>query len=146
MNVARRATLALISVTAVALMATGCSKGTAAAGPTPTPSASARPSSPARVKILAPADGAVIHSSTVTIRVKLTGAKIVPATTTHLVPTEGHLHVYLDNQIAGMNFQLTDQIGNLTPGMHVLRVEFVASDHLPWDPRVFSQVAFEVQS
>jgi hypothetical protein len=131
------------SLAAIALIASACSKG-AAAGPSPTPSA--RPSSPAQVTILSPTNGQVIHGSTVKISVKLVGAKIVPATTTHIVPTEGHLHVYLDNQIAGMNFKLTDEIGNVTPGMHVLRVEFVASDHLPWDPRIFSQVTFEVRS
>jgi len=140
----RKANLGVVAMAIVALVASACSKGNASAGSTP--STSARPSSPAQVTILAPANGQVVHGSTVTIRVKLVGAKIVPATTTHIVPTEGHLHVYLDNQIAGMNFKLTDQVGNLTPGMHVLRVEFVASDHLPWDPRIFSQVTFEVKA
>ena len=144
MIVFRKANLGVVAMAIVALVASACSKGNASAGSTP--STSARPSSPAQVTILAPANGQVVHGSTVTIRVKLVGAKIVPATTTHIVPTEGHLHVYLDNQIAGMNFKLTDQVGNLTPGMHVLRVEFVASDHLPWDPRIFSQVTFEVKA
>jgi len=140
----RKANLAVVAVAIVALAASACSKAYVPIGRSP--STSARPSSPAQVTILAPANGQVVHGSTVTIRVKLVGAKIVPATTTHIVPTEGHLHVYLDNQIAGMNFKLTDQVGNLTPGMHVLRVEFVASDHLPWDPRIFSQVTFEVRA
>lgn len=143
MNRRRNVPLAVASLAAIALIASACSKG-AAAGSSPTPSA--RPSSPAQVTILSPTNGQVIHGATVKISVKLVGAKIVPATTTHIVPTEGHLHVYLDNQIAGMNFKLTDEIGNVTPGMHVLRVEFVASDHLPWDPRIFSQVTFEVRS
>ena len=136
--------LAVASLAAIALIASACSKGSAAVGPSLTPSA--RRTSPVQVTILSPTNGQVIHGSTVKISVKLVGAKIVPATTTHIVPTEGHLHVYLDNQIAGMNFKLTDEIGNVTPGMHVLRVEFVASDHLPWDPRIFSQVTFEVKS
>jgi hypothetical protein len=75
----------------------------------------------------------------------LSGAKIVAATTTNISPDKGHLHVYLDNQIVSMNFGLTDDIGNVKSGMHVLRVEFVASDHLPFDPRVFTAVTFEVQ-
>ena len=144
MNVPRRGLAAAVALAALALVASACAKGSSAANPSPTPSS--RPSSPARVIIVSPTNGQVIHGSTVRIRVKLVGAKIVPATTTHIVPTEGHLHVYLDNQIAGMNFQLTDEIGNVSPGMHVLRVEFVASDHLPWDPRVFSQVTFEMRS
>ena len=28
--------------------------------------------------------------------------------------------------------------------MHVMKVEFVAADHLPFDPRVVSAVTFEV--
>jgi len=144
-NLLRRSTLGVATLAAVALIASACSKGSATAGGTPTTS-SPRPTSPAQVTILSPTNGQVIHGSTVKIRVKLVGAKIVPATTTHIVPTEGHLHVFVDNQIAGMNFKLTDEIGNVAPGMHVLRVEFVASDHLPWDPRIFSQVTFEVKS
>jgi hypothetical protein len=144
-NLFGRATLWVAMLAAVTLVASACSKGSATADGTPTTS-SPRPSSPAQVTILSPVNGQVIHGSTVKIRVKLVGAKIVPATTTHIVPTEGHLHVYLDNQIAGMNFKLTDEIGNVAPGMHVLRVEFVASDHLPWDPRIFSQVTFEVKA
>lgn len=144
MKLVRRATLGMSTIAAIALIASACSRGSAAASRTPT--SSPRPSSPARVTILSPTNGQVVQGSTVKFSVKLTGATIVPATTTHIVATEGHLHVYLDNQIAGMNFQLTDEIGNVAPGMHVLRVEFVASDHLPWDPRIFSQVTFEVKS
>jgi hypothetical protein len=85
----------------------------------------------------------VIHGSDLKIRVRLTGARIVPATTTHIVPTQGHLHVFVDDQIVAMNFSLNGDVPNLTPGVHVLRVEFVASDHLPFDPRVFTAVTFQ---
>jgi hypothetical protein len=34
----------------------------------------------------------------------------------------------------------------VAPGQHTLRVEFVASDHLPFDPRVISEVVFEVKA
>jgi hypothetical protein len=142
-NVARRAPGTLGAVLAVALLASACSKGSDAAGGTPSPYV--RPSTPAKVAILSPRNGEVVHGSDVKIKVQLTGAKIVPATTTHIVPTEGHLHVYLDDQIVSMNFKLTGDIGNVTPGMRVLRVEFVASDHLPFDPRVFTAVTFEAK-
>ena len=131
----------LVVASAMALLGAGCSKGgTASKGP-PGP----RPSSPAQVKIVSPTNGEVIVGSEVKIRVDLSGAKIVAATTTKISPDKGHLHVYLDNQIVSMNFGLTDDIGNVKSGMHVLRVEFVASDHLPFDPRVFTAVTFEVQ-
>ena len=137
----RRSVRLAMAILAVAVVACACSKESGAAGGTPTPYV--RPSSPATVAILSPTNGQVVHGSDVRIRVELTGSKIVPATTTDIVPTKGHLHVYLDDQIVSMNFKLTGDIGDVTPGMHVLRVEFVASDHLPFDPRVFTAVTFQ---
>lgn len=139
----RRSVRMAMAILAVAMVACACSNGSGAAGGTPTPYV--RPSSPASVRILSPTNGQVVRGSDVKIRVELTGAKIVPATTTDIVPTKGHLHVYLDDQIVSMNFKLTGDIGDVTPGMHVLRVEFVASDHLPFDPRVFTAVTFEAK-
>jgi hypothetical protein len=135
--------MVLAVAVAVAALASGCSTGTDAAGATSTPDV--RPSSLAKVAILSPTNGQVVHGSNVQIRIRLTGARIVPATTTDIVPTKGHLHVYLDDQIVSMNFKLTGDIGDLKPGLHVLRVEFVASDHRPFDPRVFTAVTFEAK-
>ncbi len=131
-------------ILAAALVCSACSKGGGPAA-TGSPTAYDRPSSPATVTILTPTNGEVVHGSTVPIRVSLKGAKIVRATSTNIVPTEGHLHVYVDNQIVSMNFSTTGTIGDVKPGLHVLRVEFVASDHLPFDPRVFTAVTFQVQ-
>jgi len=135
--------MVLAVAVAVAALASGCSTGTDAAGATSTPDV--RPSSPAKVAILSPTNGQVVHGSNVQIRIRLTGARIVPATTTDIVPIKGHLHVYLDDQIVSMNFKLTGDIGDLKPGLHVLRVELVASDHRPFDPRVFTAVTFEAK-
>jgi hypothetical protein len=44
-----------------------------------------------------------------------------------------------------MNYQVDATLPNVSPGQHLLRVEFVASDHAPFDPRVFQQVTFTVQ-
>jgi hypothetical protein len=125
------------------LLAAACSKGGASDGGQ---SSDNRPSSPAKLQILSPTNGQVVQGSDVKIQVALTGAKIVQATTTHITPDKGHLHVYLDNQLVGMNFSTTDDVGNVKPGMHVLRVEFVASDHRPFDPRVFTAVTFQVKA
>ncbi len=122
-----------------------CSSGSAS--PTSSQSASApqpRPSTTAKLAFVSPRNGETVMGSTVDVKVSLQDAQIVPATTTHVVPDQGHLHVYLDNQIVGMNFGLTDKISNVSPGQHVLRVEFVASDHLPFDPRDFVSVVFTV--
>jgi hypothetical protein len=98
------------------------------------------------VRIVTPTNGEVFHSSTVPVKVKLSGATIVQTTSTNIVPTQGHLHLYLDDQIESMNFTTSATIPDVSPGLHALKVEFVASDHLPFDPRVIAQVAFEVQT
>ncbi len=94
---------------------------------------------------MAPKVGQVVHGSNVDLRVKLQDAKLVPATTTHIVPDEGHLHVILDDTLISMTEGLEQTIPDVAPGEHRIMVEFVASDHAPFDPRVVSVVAFEVQ-
>jgi hypothetical protein len=75
----------------------------------------------------------------------LTGATSVQATTTTITPTTGHVHLYVDNQLVSMNYGLEQDIP-VTPGSHVLKAEFVAADHAPFNPRVYSaQVIFTVQ-
>jgi hypothetical protein len=139
-----RCMLRFAAIVLVTVIGAACSAGAATSGETGVPQ-SPRPSSPAKVTIVSPTDGQVIHGTTVHVAVELSNATIVQATTTHVVPTEGHLHVYLDGQIVAMNFGLTDDIPNVTPGIHVLQVEFVASDHLPFDPRVLEQTTFEAK-
>jgi Family of unknown function (DUF6130) len=142
--VPRMSKLALIVATALVLAACGSSegedRGTGATAPT-----SDRPSSTAKLAIVAPKVGQVVHGSSVDLRVKLRDAKLVPATTTHIVPDEGHLHVILDDTLISMTEGLEQTIPDLAPGEHRIMVEFVASDHAPFDPRVVSVVAFEVK-
>jgi hypothetical protein len=136
---------AAIALAVLAVVGAACSKS---AGSSPSGSAPApRPSSTAKLQILSPMNGDAFHGSSVDVPVKvgLAGARIVPATTTNITPDTGHVHVYLDNQIVGMNFSLDGDIPSVTPGQHILRVEFVAADHLPFDPRVFVSVTFQVQ-
>jgi hypothetical protein len=115
----------------------GTTGGTTAPGP--------RPSSTAKLAIVSPKDGQTFTSATIPVSVSLQDAKIVPTTSTNLKPNEGHLHLYLDGKIVSMNYQTTDMLHKVPPGMHLLRVEYVATDHAPFDPRVFAQVTFEVQ-
>jgi hypothetical protein len=128
-----------------ALLMAGCSKGGGSSGPSGRPSP--RPSSTAKIQILSPTNGQSFSGSSVDVPIKLglTGARIVPATTKNITPDTGHVHLYLDNQIVTMNFSLTGEIPNVTRGQHILRAEFVASDHLPFNPRVFVSVTFVVQ-
>jgi hypothetical protein len=135
--------LALIVATAIVLAACGSSDdgGSGATGGT----SADRPSSTATLAIVSPRVGEVVHGSSVDLRVKLGGARLVPATTTHIVPDEGHLHVILDDKLISMTQGLEQTIPDVPPGEHRITVEFVASDHAPFDPRVVSVVAFEVK-
>ncbi len=135
----------LLAISMVGLMA-AC--GSQSPGP-PTHSSStvaSRPSSPAKISILAPQNGQVVHGNSLAVRLALKNARIVRPTTSKINPRKGHIHVLLDGSLVSMNYGLKDTISKLTPGTHTLRVEFVASDHLPFDPRVFQEVAFEVKA
>jgi hypothetical protein len=103
-----------------------------------------RPSSGATLTIVSPTSGQSVAGSTVHIVINLAGATIVSATTTDIRPDEGHIHLYVDNNLVSMNYGATlDQA--LPAGTHVLRAEFVAADHVPFDPRVVTpDVVFTV--
>jgi hypothetical protein len=130
----------------VALLA-GC-----AAAPTATPALTAppspsgpRPSSTASLMITAPTDGATVTGPTVHIAMTLTGATITAVTTTNISPDQGHIHLYVDNVIRSMNYSTEEDL-QLSPGTYDLKAEFVASDHVPFAPRVWSnEVVFTVQ-
>ena len=137
--------LALIVATAFVLAACGSSDDGGSGATGATAPSSDRPSSTAKLAIVLPKVGEVVHGSSVDLRVKLQDAKLVPATTTHIVPDEGHLHVILDDTLISMTRGLEQTIPDVAPGEHRIMVEFVASDHAPFDPRVVSVVAFEVK-
>jgi hypothetical protein len=136
---------ALVAVSLAGLMA-AC--GSNSPGPTTQSSSTvaSRPSSPATLRILSPHNGQVVHGNTLSVRLSLKNARIVRPTTSKMDPRKGHIHVQLDGNLVSMNYGLKDTISKLTPGTHTLRVEFVASDHLPFDPRVSQEVAFEVKA
>jgi hypothetical protein len=43
-----------------------------------------------------------------------------------------------------MNYGLNERLPTLSPGQHLVQVEFVAADHAPFEPRVLAQAAFQV--
>jgi hypothetical protein len=107
--------------------------------------AAIRPSSTARIQILSPTQNQVLHGSpaAVNLVVRVIGGRIVPSTSNHLVPNEGHVHVYLDGAIVLMSYGTTGRIW-AEPGEHTLQAEFVALDHGPFSPRVMTSVRFRV--
>ena len=153
MNVKSRSSFRrLLAASAVALLAVGVGACSAPGVSTPpitftpaiSPTLGPRPSSPATVEIVSPANGATVTGTSVHVVLKLTGAKVVTATTTNVRPDEGHVHLYLNGQIVSMNYGLEQDLP-VTPGTYVFRAEFVAADHAPFSPRVESaEVVFTV--
>jgi len=151
MRVARiTGTLALL-FTLVAGCA-GCGSDTTPT-PIPTPSATVppgtpppnRPSSPAQISITSPADGSTVTATMVHVVVDLTGAQVVQATSSNISPTMGHVHLYIDGNLQYMAYTLSQDFP-VHPGTYTIKAEFVASDHFPFSPRVYSQpIVFTVK-
>ncbi|HZC32568.1 MAG TPA: hypothetical protein VE640_04695 [Candidatus Bathyarchaeia archaeon] len=129
----------------VALIAAGCGSPPAAPTTSALPSApvasGTRPSSPAVVAIVKPTSGESVSGTSVHVVLSLTGAQIVSATTTNIQPDQGHLHLYVDNVLVSMNYGLEQDLP-VHPGTYVLKAEFVAADHAPFNPRVWSPEVF----
>jgi hypothetical protein len=144
----------LAALALAALVLAGCSSGGSSSGdqsssgqPSATTAGGAtadRPASTGKLAIEAPRNGQMVKGGNLTLKVDLTGAKVVPATTTKITPDQGHLHVTLDGKLISMNYGLSEKLPEMRLGTHLIQVEFVASDHLPFDPRVITQAAFQV--
>jgi hypothetical protein len=142
----------VLAVVAVLLVVAACGGSTGATvvpsiGPSlvaPTPAGS-RPSSPAVLTFISPTNNEVVSGTTLHVQLTLQNATIVPATTTNISPTTGHIHLYVDNALVSMNYQLTQDLP-VHPGTYVIYAEFVAADHAPFDPRVKTpEIIFTVQ-
>jgi hypothetical protein len=81
--------------------------------------------------------------ATLPVTLQLEGGKVVPFSSLHLVADEGHIHLYLDGSLVSMT-GLQSHI-SASRGQHVLRAEFVAVDHEPFQPRVIATVTFQVE-
>ena len=137
---------AVAAVLALVLAACGSGGATASPGgasesPAGSVDLSSRPSSPATVTITQPVSGSTVTGSTVHVVIDLQNATITSATTTSISPTEGHIHLYVDNVLVSMNYSLEQDLPVHT-GTYVLKAEFVAADHAPFNPRVWSPDVF----
>ena len=135
----------LLAVALLGLAACSGGGGGGAAGPPAATTVVAdRPSSPARLTIVAPRNGQTVRQDRPELRLGLDGAKIVSQTTTRIQGDEGHIHVLVDGKLVDMNYGLRQRLPQLPAGQHVVQVEFVAADHVPFEPRVLTQAAFQV--
>jgi len=134
--------VAMTSVILLAVLVACGGGGTAKPGSTPS---TTRPASTGKVTILSPTPNEVIHGTVLHVRLQLTGARLVPVASAHITPDTGHIHVSIDGKIksllAGLNYDAT----GLTPGTHLLTVEFVAADHGFFNPRVLVSQTFVVE-
>src|SRR5262245_18538108 len=107
--------------------------------------ASVRPSTNAEITIITPRPHQVLRGNPAAIRVRLrlTGARIVAQTSTHLSPDEGHIQLYLDGMLAAMAYATSTTL-YASPGRHRLEARFVAVDHGPFRPPVTASVIFRV--
>ena len=104
-----------------------------------------RPSSPAALAIVNPTAGEIVTGTSVHVVLSLIGAQIVSATSTNVRPDQGHVHLYVDNVLVSMNYGLEQDLSVHT-GTYALKAEFVAADHAPFSPRVWSpEILFTVK-
>jgi hypothetical protein len=126
-------------ITVLAAMCACGSSGTSTANSTVNAS---RPSTPVKITVISPTNGEVIHGTSLDVVVAISGGEIVKTTSTHISPTQGHVHLYLQNQLIYMAYS-TSQVVPVQPGVtYSFHVEFVASDHRPFDPRDVTPTIF----
>lgn len=109
----------------------------------PPPSA-IRPASTATLAFTEPTPGEPEVGTMMDVVVDLEGGRIVQSSSTSLTPNTGHIHLSVDGMIVSMTYGARQEIpiGDLAPGQHRLRAEFVAADHAPFAPRVTASVTF----
>jgi hypothetical protein len=145
MRTARIAAVLAVLSTACAACGSGSGVPTPAATlPAGTPTGT-RPASPATLSITSPADGSIVSGSTIHVTVDLQGAQVVQATSSNIRPDQGHVHLYIDGNLQYMQYTLSQDFP-VHPGVYTIKAEFVASDHFPFSPRVYSRpIVFTVR-
>jgi hypothetical protein len=145
-----------VALTALALQLSACGSSSTASTFTITDTTSqatsvdttdlaGRPSSPVRIRIVSPAPGETVHGTSMHVVVAVDGGTIVATTTKNITPTEGHVHLYVDQQLIYMAYGTAQDVP-VHPGTFQLQVEFVAADHAPFNPRVLTSELVTVVS
>jgi hypothetical protein len=129
--------LAVPLVLAAVVTATACSPKTGAS--------SKRPTTTARIVIGSPTPNQETGPD-ITVQLQLIGGKVVQRTTGKLTPTDGHIHVSIDDKIVSMAYQTSQELKGLSPGSHVLTAEFVAVDHRSFKNPPKATVLFRVKA
>jgi hypothetical protein len=133
-DVAQRRWVAVIVTVACVLGSAACS------------SSGGRPTTNATLQIVTPAPNSVTGPN-VDVKLLLAHAQLVPPAQVggKIVGNLGHIHVSVDGALVSMAIQDVQPVTDLTPGIHTIEAEFVASDHLPFKNRVVAAVTFRVR-
>jgi len=67
-----------------------------------------------------------------TITTEVVGFTLTDADTTEAVPAEGHLHLFVDGQLATMVYEAEHLLNDLEPGDHQIMVTLSTNDHLDY--------------
>ena len=89
-----------------------------------------------RLDVVTPAEGQVMPSPEIPVRIRLlepSGPGWTPLA--QLSPSTGHIHIALDGRVTSMAWSPSTVV-LASRGQHVVTVEFVAADHRPFAPRV----------
>lgn len=137
-NQGRRRTGALVGAAVLAVAGV-----TAPAWAPATTSSRQRPTTRARIAIVAPTAGSTVGSS-FEVHLRLEGGRLASLSEVRLVPDQGHIHLALDGRLVAMSPGLDSSLNQVAPGRHTLTAEFVANDHGPYRPPVVAGVTFTV--
>jgi hypothetical protein len=135
----------LAAVLVASAVSCGGQEGESNTGQAQTGAEADRPSTTAELEVISPKSGEVIKGSVIPLRISLRDARVVSEASNELRPDEGHVHVHLDGELVSMAYGLKQNIRDVAPGPHRIRVEFVAADHAPFEPRLFTDVAVQVK-
>lgn len=110
-----------------------------------TPAPGSRPSPAATLTFASPQEGETVSGEQLDVVLELQGGRVVTQDTPVTADT-GHVHVTVDGKLVSMTFG-TVQVLDLRPydpGPHVLEAEFVAADHLSFEPPVVARLSFTI--
>jgi hypothetical protein len=134
-------------VAGLGLIAAAATVPQAILGPTTSGRTGTRVASTASLRFLTPPAGTTVQDGRLVVSLDLEGGSVTDLTSTAVTPDTGHVHVSLDGSLvsmAGGTLQSID-VSTLDPGEHMLTAEFVAADHLPFDPPVTAAITFTVE-
>jgi hypothetical protein len=110
----------------------GSSSTTSSSGTVPAPDG-------VDVQITTPDDGSSVPAGRpLTVEADLNGGRLTAATESD-DPTQGHLHVFVDDELISMPTSPAQEV-ELEAGDHTIVVEFTTADHRSFEPRIVDSI------